>query len=122
MPQTVLTPQTLAAPNTATPHTVLTFTAADVANGNRFKLNGDQILLARNTGVGARTVTISSAPDPWGRVGDVTALSIAAGATVMFSKFNPQGWRQSDGYLNFAAEHAEVLFAIVDLSLNRQFG
>jgi hypothetical protein len=122
MTQTTLTPQVLPAPTDAAPHLTLTFTAADAANGNRFKLNGDQILIARNTGAGARTVTITSAPDPYGRLGDVSALSIPAGGIVVFSKFNTAGWRQSSGYLHFSGEHAEVVFAILDLGLNRNFG
>lgn len=121
MPRTSLTPQVLAGPYEATPYTVLTFAAADAVNGNQYKMNGDQVLLARNTGAGARTITITSAADPYGRTKDITALSLAAGETVMFSKWNTAGWRQTDGNVYFTAEHAEVTVAIVDLQKNRSF-
>lgn len=122
MPRTAMTPQVLKAPYDATPYNLLTFAAADPTNGNQYKMNGDQILIARNTGVAARTITVTSAPDPYGRTKDITTLSMAAGAIYMFSKFNTPGWRQTDGNVYFTAEHAEVTIAIVDLSLNRSFG
>lgn len=121
MPRTNLTAQVLPAPYSATPYAVLTFVAGDAANGNHYSMNGDQLLIAKNTGVAARTITITSAADPYGRTKDVTALSIAAGATVMFSKFNTPGWRQTDGKVWIAVEHAEVTICIVDLANNRSF-
>lgn len=121
MPRTTLTPQVLPGPYSATPYVAATFAAGDAVNGNQFKINGDQLLIARNTGVAARTITITSAADPYGRTKDITALSMAAGATYVFSKFNTPGWRQSDGYLYFTVEDPEVTIAIIDLANNRSF-
>ena len=88
-------------------------TAADVANGNAVKLSGGEILVARNSGAAGHTVTISSVADDQGRTGDITAESIAAGATHIFGPFQPRGWKQNDGNLYFSANHAEVLFTVI---------
>lgn len=121
MARATLTPQVLPGPFEANPYMVVTWAAADVANGNQFRLTGEQILLVRNDDVGAQTVTVTSAALN-GRTKDVTALSLAAAATVAFSKFNSPGWQQSDGMLYFSGAHANIKFAIIDLASNRSFG
>lgn len=121
MPRTTLTPQVVPGPYSATPYLVVTLAAGDAVNGNQYGMNGDQMLIARNSGAGARTITVTSAPDAFGRTKDITALSIAAGGLVVFSKFNTPGWRQTDGRVWFSVEHAEVLVAIIDLANNRSF-
>jgi hypothetical protein len=74
------------------------FTAADEANGNAFVCTGRELLLARNTHeTDAATVTISSAPDPYGRTKDITAYSLAAGESAAFWIGRSIGWRQADG-------------------------
>jgi hypothetical protein len=74
------------------------FTAADGANGNSFICKGRELLLVRNThATDAATVTISSAPDPYGRTRDITTYSLSAGEFAAFWIGRSIGWRQSDG-------------------------
>lgn len=91
----------------------LTFTAADTTDQTCEFTPGD-ILLAWNTGAGSHTVTVYSAPEPTtGRINDITAESIAAGAIRAYGPFPARGWKQSTGKLKFKANHAEVKFAIL---------
>jgi hypothetical protein len=94
-------------------------TGSSGSNGNQI-LWGDSgalLLLAYNSGVGARTVTITSKVDPFNRTGDITAYALAAGALALPIMagwvLDRQGFYQTDGYLYFEANHAEVLFACV---------
>jgi hypothetical protein len=89
-------------------------TAADASNLNQCAHTGKEVIYARNSGAGARTVTITSV-SYLGRTGHITAESIAAGATKVFGPFSIEGWKQTDGYLYFQAEHAEVLFTVLTL-------
>ena len=74
------------------------FTAADEVNGNAFVCTGRELVLVRNThATDAATVTITSAPDPYGRTKDITAYSLAAGEFAAFWIGRSIGWRQSDG-------------------------
>lgn len=90
----------------------LVFTAADATNFEQVVHTERVIILARNTGVGVRTVTITSAPY-LGRTGDISAYSLDAGDTGIFGPFPAAGFRQTDGKLYFAGSHAEVLFAVI---------
>lgn len=93
----------------------ITLTAADVANKNQAAVAGSrQILLAFNSGVGAHTVTISSAADDKNRSGDITVYSVGASELMAFTLKSP-GWRQSDGKLYFEANDAEVKFAVINI-------
>ena len=61
------------------------FTAADEVNGNAFVCSGRELVLMRNDhATDAATVTIASAPDPYGRTKDITAYSLAAGEFAAF--------------------------------------
>ena len=91
----------------------VTMAAADVGNGNRFVATGKELLVARNSGAVDRTVTIDSAPDPYGREGDISAETIAAGAIRVWGPFPLTGWRQSDGYVYVDGSNAEVLFGVI---------
>jgi hypothetical protein len=88
------------------------WTAADATNKEQVTHTGREVILARNSGVGARTVTVTSKAIN-GRTGDVTAYSIGAGETAIFGPYPTRGFRQSDGKLYFEAEHAEVLFLVL---------
>jgi len=94
----------------------LAFTAADASNLNEAEFKGNRMLLLwRNTGAGARTVTITSAAHSTSRrSADVSAFSQGAGESGSFL-VERDGWQQSDGKLYFQAEHAEVVFAVVEL-------
>lgn len=119
MARTTLTPS-VALGSYGAAGVVLTFTAADTTNQNRVLWTGRSLIIAKNTGASARTVTITSAPHgATGRLGSISAYSIAAGATAMLGPYsNPDGWRQSDGYLYLEANNAEVEFAVVTLPAN----
>ncbi len=89
------------------------FAAADATNFEEVDWAANLIIIARNTGAGARTVTVTSATDSHGRSGDITAYSMDAGEVAVLGPFPSNGWRQSNGKLYHAASHAEVLFAYV---------
>lgn len=88
-------------------------TAADAVNFNQATFVDGMRLIAYNSGVGAQTVTITSAPDTLGRTNDITAEAIAAGAHRQYGPFSRQGWKQADGKLYFAASDADVEFIVL---------
>jgi len=93
----------------------LTFTAADVANGNKTAGTNDLVIVAKNTGASPHTVTITSvALDDYSRTGDVAAQSLAASEIRIF-RLTKNGWADSNGDFLYAADHAEIEFAAVDL-------
>lgn len=91
------------------------YTAADVANGNSFGCTGHEVVVAQNTDSGSHTVTISSAPDAYGRSGDITSYALAAGLFAVLPFFTVAGWRQSDGTIHIQANDATVKFAVLRL-------
>ena len=94
----------------------LTMTAGDASNLNQFVASGNDLVIVRNSGAGARTLTITSVADAQGRTGDITTYSIGAGEYAIFGPFNTtQGFRQSNGYIYLTPEHAELLIGIVAL-------
>lgn len=120
MPRTSIAAQTPKGPYPGTITSNLldvTWTAADSVNahttawgpGNRM------LILWRNSGAGARTVTVtSSASFAHARTGDVTAFSLGAGeyGALIVER---DGWIQSDGALYHTAEHSEVLVAVLNI-------
>lgn len=98
----------------ATAPVAVAFTASTPA-GDTVVLTGRDILLIRNTGAGARTVTITSQTDTFGRTGHVTAFSLPAGTFAIFGPIPTLGWADSSGNLNLASEHAEIQYAVVTL-------
>jgi len=95
--------------------TALTMTAADVANLNEFVASGKDLIVAHNTGGSTYTVTVTSAPDPYGRTKDVAAVNITAGAYMVFGPLELTGWQQSDGRIYLQASNAAVKFGVVSL-------
>ena len=92
----------------------LTQTAADTTNKESFNMTGRELLIAFNSGVGAETVTINSVANQQGRTRDVTADSLAAGATHIYGPFTERrGWVQGDGTLNFEASSTDIEFSVV---------
>lgn len=92
----------------------LTWTAADVANGNQFTLTGRELLLVSNVGASTHTVTfqavaVGGRQDPLHN----TAINVAAGAYVLFGDFDTRGFKQTDGYLYVSANHAEIEFLVI---------
>lgn len=123
MPRTVLTP---VAPATGNGYPTLPLTAlsadlpeaaSDVANGNAFVHTGRELIVARNSTVGAATVTVGAAPDRFGRTGlDIAAYSIAAGKTATFGPFPLEGWRQTTGWMHVNGSDAGILLSILRLN------
>lgn len=115
MPRTDVARVAIPAPNVASPYATVAWIAGDAGNGNKVRLTGNEVLMVYNSGAGARTLTITSAPDPFGRTQDITALSFAPGQIRTFAKFKTTGWQQTDGYLYFTPEHAEVKYIVLDV-------
>lgn len=91
----------------------LTMTAGDAANLNQFVIDGPMILVAHNTGVGARTITLESVADASLRTGNITAYSIGAGEIFAYKLDSTIGWRQTDGFFYVTVSHAEVKLGII---------
>lgn len=115
MPTTAITAQ--AAPSAwATAAQAITWTAADVANGNHIAIpsNGSTkwILLARNVhAVTTYTVTVTSTADSlFGRTGDCGPTNITAGNQV-FIQLTSDGWKNASDQIAFSANNASVQFA-----------
>jgi hypothetical protein len=115
MARTVLTPVAVPAPTSVTP-VVCTFTAWDAANGNRWKSSGNDLVLVRNAHATlARTVTVVSVADEYGRTGDITAFSLAAGAIVALPKLKNAGWADSSGYISIDGSTTDIQFCVLTL-------
>ena len=116
MARTAITAQTPKGPYPGTISANLldiTATAGDAGNGNSVAWVGNRMLLtARNSGAGARTITLTSVADArTARSGTITAFSMGAGEYMQFI-FERDGWQQSDGALYIDCEHAEVLLIV----------
>ena len=95
---------------------VVTFTAADATNKDQFVFSGNELVLAQNTGVTSRTVTLTSVANAKGRVRHITADTLAAGAFKMYGPFKDKaGWVQAGGVFHLEASHAEVKFSVIKL-------
>jgi len=91
----------------------LTWTAADVANGNDTPCTGREIILVRNDDAGGSLVTIVSAADALGRTKDCEK-TVAASEYAQFGPFPVTGW-SSGGRLEFDGANANVMFAVLRL-------
>jgi hypothetical protein len=90
--------------------------AAAVADKNYFVSSGRDLVVAHNTGAGARTITITSVADPhYGRTGDILTYSLGAGEYAVFGPFPLPGWQQSTGQVYLEASDPEVKFGVVAL-------
>lgn len=93
----------------------VTLTAADTTNKNMFTMTGKDLLIIQNTGGSAATWTATSVADPYGRVGNIAAESIAAGAIRVFGPIPLEGWAQTDGKFYLEASANTVKFAVIRL-------
>lgn len=118
MPRVTITKQVPVGPYPALPlgaaALTLTELAADTTNKEQFVPSGDDLVIIRNTGASPYTVTFTSALDDKKRSGDVTAHSIAAGATAAF-RFKKPGWMQPDGRIYIEASNAAVKWIVLQL-------
>jgi hypothetical protein len=94
----------------------LNLQAADVANKNQFTPSGDDLVIVQNSHAStAYTFTLTSAPDPFNRTGDITTYSLAAGEVAVF-RIKTLGWAQvADGKVYLEGSNAAVKFAVVPL-------
>ena len=93
----------------------VTMTVAGIVNKEQFICTGKELVIAQNTGASAYTVTINSVADEYGRTGDITAHSIAAGAIAVFGPFSVHGWRQSNDNIYLEANNIAVKFGVIVL-------
>lgn len=89
--------------------------AASTPAGDTIALTGREVLLVQNSGAGARTFTVTSQVDPFGRTGHITAYSLGAGEFAIVGPIPTLGWADSAGLLNLASEHAEIKYAVITL-------
>lgn len=91
----------------------ITFAACDAVNGNRWAAAEKDILLVLNSdGANPYTFTLSSVADKYGRTGDITTYSMAAGDYVMI-EVPSAGFRQTNGYVNVTGSNAAIKFAVL---------
>lgn len=93
----------------------LTMVTADISNLNQFTANGNDLVIAHNTGASPYTVTITSSPDPFGRTKDIAAYQLDADDYAIFGPFALAGWVQTDGKIYLQANNAAVKFGVVQL-------
>lgn len=110
MPRTTIPVQVAAGSNSLV-GVVLTETAADVVNLNQSPLTDGLMLLCNNSSGGALTVTVTSVPDAQGRVGDITALSLAAAEKRLLGPFNASGWLSAGGMLFYQGSAVGIKFS-----------
>ena len=115
MVRTSLTP-IVAAGSYQSALTALTFTAGDNSNGNRFTPTGSELIIVWNShATNAYTVTLTSVADGYGRLGTITAESVAAVTYKMFGPIKQLGWQQTDGYIYLDCENAAIKYCIITL-------
>lgn len=119
MPRTALTPVT---PKGPYPGTVaaddldFSFAAADVVNMNDFLFTGRELILVRNTdGAAAHTITLTSANDPFNRLGTIASYSVGANEFAAFWAGKLLGWDQAGGKFHLQADHVNIQFAILTI-------
>jgi hypothetical protein len=128
---TLITTESVVGPYVAVPVSAadlnITWTAADVANGNQliYDAPAGDILLAWNKDYTAsHNFTLTSSQDtPFLRTGDISGYALAAGQIMAFYLGNfpnnqPLGWSTfigSNYFINFSADSASVYFAILQI-------
>jgi hypothetical protein len=129
MPPTLITSESIIGPYVATPVTPtdlnLTWTPADVANGNQFIYDapdGDILLAWNRDYVTPHNFTLTSTLDsPFQRLGDISSYALAGGQVMAFNLGEfpndvPTGWGSQIGgsyYINFSADSSMIYFAII---------
>lgn len=101
---------------------VLVMAQATTSEGLQCQCTGKELIVARNSTTTPRTITITSAPDTFGRTGDITTHALAGGTSTtpglgvnVYGPFPVEGWRQTDGKLYFSASATSVEVGVVVL-------
>jgi hypothetical protein len=113
---TALTPITLKQNNyaVAAADLAITFTACDNVNGNSFVASGTEILLVQNTDASAHTFTVTSVPDPYGRVDtSLTGYSVPANQVHAIQISQTQGWVTAGNVVTLGCSSALIKFAVL---------
>jgi hypothetical protein len=94
-----------------------TFAAGTITDGDNWVCSGRDLLVVRNTNVGAQTITIVSVDDETNRAGNITAYSLAAGDFAVFGVglTNSLGWQGTGKKIRITVSHAEVVVAVLTL-------
>jgi hypothetical protein len=115
MPRTNITPTAVPARYSSN-GAQITWVNGDTVNNHAFVLTENQVLLAWNAdAAAARTITITSAPDVYGRTKDITAYNMAFGTIHVFEPFKQAGWLQADGTVYVSVSNAAVKLAVLTL-------
>lgn len=77
-------------------HVLSAGVAADSTNGHEWDAMPGDLLVAFNTGVAGRNMTLLSQDDALGRDKD-EVITVAAGGFAFCGRFQPQGWRVPSG-------------------------
>jgi hypothetical protein len=107
--------KTTAPGNAAAAGAAVTLTACDTVNFNQFTPGGNDLIVAQNTGGAPYTVTVTSSPDELGRLGTISAESIAAGEVRIYGPLKNLGWIQADGKVYLQASNVAVKFGVITL-------
>jgi hypothetical protein len=99
MPRTVIPVTNVPADYAIAPQAVV-WTALDATLGGSFASTGRELVLVRNTNATARTATLKSVADPFGRSGDSVSASLAQNDHTLFQRVPQSGWMQSTGVVN----------------------
>ncbi len=86
---------------------ITTGTAADVANGNSVPNDGKMIIVATNSGVTLRTITITPTATVDGLVPAARTLTLASGAIKLLGPYDIGNYSTT---LQISADNAEVKF------------
>lgn len=95
---------------------LITYVAADAANGMMFENDGKSLLRVKNADVAAKTVTVVSVPCSHGRTKD-TVRSIPASVEHVLGPFPPELFNQLSGtdkgkvYVDFSASTSVTVAA-----------
>jgi hypothetical protein len=79
--------------------TVLSYVAADAANGMEFSNSGEEVLHVKNSDTAGKTVTLKSVPCSHGRYGDLS-ITVAAGEERVIGPFDTHLFNQQNGKVN----------------------
>lgn len=114
MARTLLTPISIPTPLATVP-VEMTFTVADFTNGNKFSATGREIVVVKNIHAAtAKTFTVTSVAIN-GRLGSITAFSVAALKEYVLPFFSIEGWKQSDGFIYIDGEDANIKIQVMTL-------
>lgn len=93
------------------------WTDGTVTPGVGFVSTGREVVIVKNTNVGAQTVTINAVDDETNRAESITAYSLAAGDYAVFgvSLTNSKGWQSASKTIQILVSHADVKVAVLTL-------